>query len=139
MPDALRVVPDPNILVSAAIAGGNPQRVVDLAAAGIIHLVTCPRLLAELETVLARDRFLRWRSRDQLTRFVGDIRILAQTVPDPTEVPVVTRDPNDDYLVALVVAADADVLCSGDGDFSNIADVTVLSPAQLIARVLHDT
>jgi transposase InsO family protein len=29
-----RVVVDPNVLISAAIAGGHPQRVVELAAAG---------------------------------------------------------------------------------------------------------
>ena len=94
--------------------------------------------MAELEVVLARDRFLRWRTREQLTRFVGDLRVLVRTMPDPTEVAAVTRDPNDDYLVALAVATGADVLCSGDGDFAEVADVTVLSPAQLIARVLDD-
>lgn len=83
MPEALRVVADPNILVSAAIAGGNPQRIVDLAALGAIQLVACPHLLDELEAVLARDRFRRWRTREQLDRFVADLRTLADVYPDP--------------------------------------------------------
>jgi hypothetical protein len=82
VPEALRVVADPNILVSAAIASGNPQRIVDLAALGAIQLVACPHLLNELEAVLARDRFLRWRTREQLDRFVADLRILP-TAPRP--------------------------------------------------------
>jgi predicted nucleic acid-binding protein len=41
----LRVVVDPNVLVSAAIASGNPSRVVELASAGLITLVESPRPL----------------------------------------------------------------------------------------------
>lgn len=74
---------------------------MDLASAGALRLVACPLLLDELDRVLARERFLRWRSRDQLDRFVADLRALADIVDDPTDVPSVTRDPDDDYLVAL--------------------------------------
>ena len=65
-----RVVVDPNVLVSAAIAAGNPQLVVELAAVGAIRVLACPLLLDELERVLSRDRFLRWRTREQLDRFL---------------------------------------------------------------------
>jgi predicted nucleic acid-binding protein len=98
MAERLRVVIDPNVLVSAAIADGAPRRVVELVAAGAVRMVTCPRLHDELEGVLARDRFLRWRTRDQLDRFVVD---MAHRLPDPTDVPAVSGDPNDDYLIAL--------------------------------------
>jgi predicted nucleic acid-binding protein len=47
-----------------------------------------------------------------------------------------TPDPKDDYLVALAVCADADVLCSGDADLQGLTEVTVLTPAQLLERVL---
>ncbi len=117
----LRVVVDPNVLVSAAIAGGNPLRVVELASGGLIGLVASPRLLDELRGVLARDKFLRWRTREQLDRFVAAIEVLVEAVPDASEVPAVSRDPNDDYLVALAAGASADVLCSGDRDLSGRA------------------
>jgi uncharacterized protein len=130
-----RVVVDPNVLIPAAIAGGTPQRVVQLAV-GAIRLIACPRLARNLDDVLARDRFLRWRTREQLDRFAGDIRALAQREPDPAQIPRITRDPNDDYLVALTRAAQADVLCSGDADLADVSDVTVLTPRQLLDRIL---
>lgn len=132
-----RVVVDPNVLVSAAIAGGNPQRILDLAASGAVRLIACPLLLDELETVLARDRFLRWRAREQLDRFVADIRALAEHVPDPLDVPAETRDPGDGYLVALARNSGVDVLCSGDTDFDEVTGIVVLTPAALVNEILE--
>jgi putative PIN family toxin of toxin-antitoxin system len=127
---------DPNVLVSAAIASGNPSRVVELASAGLITLVASPRLLDELQGVLSRDKFLHWRTREELDRFVDDIVLLAEPASDPVDVPAVSRDPNDDYLVALADEADADALCSGDRDLRDIAGVVVRTPAELVAMVL---
>jgi uncharacterized protein len=135
----LRVVVDPNVLISAAIAGGNPQRVVELASFGAIRVVGCPLLFHELETVLARDRFLRWRTREQLTRFVADVRALSETASDPESVPAVTRDPNDDYLVALVRSSSADGVCSGDADLRALEGISVWTPAELVRHLLDTT
>jgi|SRR5215210_8335441 len=131
----LRVVFDPNVLVSAAIATGVPRSLVDLAAAGVIEIVSCPHLHEELEGVLARERFLRWRTRDELDHFVAGLRVLAHRVDDPVDVPSMTRDPNDDYLVALFRSSGADILCSGDGDLMTVPGLKVFSPRELLARV----
>jgi uncharacterized protein len=85
---------------------------------------------------LARDRFLRWRTREQLDRFVADISVLANRLPDPVDVPAVSRDPDDDYLVALFRAAKADVVCSGDGDLAAVDGLEVLSPRDLLTRLM---
>jgi putative PIN family toxin of toxin-antitoxin system len=132
----LRVVVDPNVLESAAIAGGNPFRVVELASGGLIGVVASPRLLDELRGVLARDKFLRWRTREELDRFVTDIEGLVEPAADPVDVSVVSRDPNDDYLVALVAETGADVLCSGDRDLRDVPGVVVRTPAELVRAVL---
>lgn len=136
MAGPLRVVIDPNVLVSAVIAGGPPRQIVDLVAAGAIEMISCPRLHEELEGVLARDRFLRWRTREQLDRFTADIRMMAHHRADPQDVPAVTRDPNDDYLVALTVDADAEALCSGDADLADVTVVTVRTPRALLNHIL---
>lgn len=131
-----RVVVDPNVLISAAIARGNPHRVVELAASGLVTIVASPHLLEELRTVLARERFLRWRTREELDRFVADIEQLVEAAQDPTDVPAVCRDPHDDYLVALFHETDADALCSGDQDLHTVDDLTVWAPAALVRIVL---
>lgn len=135
MADPLRVVIDPNVLVSAALTSGPPRRVVDLVRVGAVQMISCPQLHAELEGVLARDRFLPWRTREQLDRYAADLRTIAYQVPDPLDVPAVTRDPNDDYLVALTAAVGADVLCSGDADLTQLTGVPVLSPQALLDHV----
>lgn len=56
---------------------------------------------------------------------------------DPTEIPTVTDDPKDDYLVALYRDNNADLLVSGDSDLLDLtaADVTVVTPAELLDQV----
>ncbi|MGD9793553.1 MAG: putative toxin-antitoxin system toxin component, PIN family [Acidimicrobiia bacterium] len=130
-----RVVVDPNVLVSAAITSGTSRSVVDAASTGVLVIVVCPLLVAELTAVLARERFERWRTRDRLDRYVADIISIAEHHPDPCPIAAVTRDPGDDYLVALAAAADA-VICSGDRDLHAAAiDVAVFTPGELIERV----
>lgn len=52
------------------------------------------------------------------------------------EIPESTRDPKDDYLVALYREADADALITGDADFAGLADeLVVMTPAELLARL----
>lgn len=56
---------------------------------------------------------------------------------DPDEVPPVTADAKDDYLVALDRGGDADLLVSGDSDLVELdeADVQVLTPRGLLDRL----
>jgi len=49
----------------------------------------------------------------------------------------VSRDPNDDYLVALARRSGAEALISGDDDLLSLTDLDppVLSPAQAVAQL----
>ena len=44
------------------------------------------------------------------------IRVVADLAPDEVAPPAFTRDPDDDYLIALARAHNADVIVSGDKD-----------------------
>jgi predicted nucleic acid-binding protein len=50
------------------------------------------------------------------------------------------RDPDDDYLVDLMRASDAEVLVSLDRDLldAQLADVTVLDPAKFLTRLADE-
>lgn len=128
----MRVVFDPNVLVSAAIApGGVTGRLVRAALAGRFTVVACPHLLGELQGVLGRPKFRRHLTLSQAEEFVVAIEGVAEASPDP-EVEPVTRDPYDDYLVALATAAGVDHLVSGDSDLLELVDppVSILSPRE---------
>lgn len=132
-----RVVLDPNVLVSAAIApDGIPGQVVRAAFGCRITVVVCPLLLAELRTVLRRPAFRRYLTAEEAEEFVRALTGIADEEPDPPVVPV-TRDPGDDYLVALAVRTGADRLVSGDADVLDLADppCAISSPRSFLSRL----
>ena len=133
----MRVVADPNILISAALSpNGVPAQLIDAARAGTVGLIVCPELIRELSSVLARPKFRRWLSDEQAERYVADIAALAEPQPDPPPpYPIATRDPNDDYLVALALASNADALVSGDQDLTSLPYPTVLTPRVLLDQL----
>jgi putative PIN family toxin of toxin-antitoxin system len=119
----LLVILDTGIYVSAAISpAGVARRVVQAGIAGRFDYVVCPMLLAELDDVLARPKIARLLPSGAAGRFVADIRGRARLEPDPVQPRQVTRDPRDDYLVALASAVDADWLVTGDADLLDLGE-----------------
>jgi putative PIN family toxin of toxin-antitoxin system len=136
---ALRAVPDANLLISAVInPRGTPGRVVVAAALGGCTLVASPHLLAEVEEVLGREALRRWVTPDEARRFLTELDSLVELVPDaPRPWAAVSRDPDDDYLVALARATGADALVSGDQDLTSLVGLVppVMTPAAFLAML----
>lgn len=133
----MRVVLDTNVLVSAIIARGVSRRLLDLWREGrTFDLVVCPMLLDELSDVLHRERFRDVIAPDEADALVTFLRNEADLVADPIEIPAVTSDPDDDYLVALATREHAEVLVSGDQDLRELTNpgFVVLSPAEALTR-----
>jgi putative PIN family toxin of toxin-antitoxin system len=134
----LRVVADPGVLVSAVLsATGPPALIVDRWRAGDLDLVVSPKLLLELEEVLLRPRFRAQVGEDDARAYVDALAAEALVVADPEDVERVTRDPDDDYLVAPAIAARADVIVSGDADLTQLVEppVPVLTPRELLDQL----
>lgn len=58
-------------------------------------------------------------------RFLGEAVAVARDVPDSAEIPVVSRDPDDDYLIALAVEHRAERIVTGDADLLDVVDPPV--------------
>jgi uncharacterized protein len=130
-----RIVFDPNVLVSAAISpAGAPAVILNLIDAGAITAIVSPRLLAELGGVLRREKFRAWLDLDEVTAYLDELERLAEAVEDPSEVPTVSPDPDDDYLIALARTTNAEAVVSGDTDLTglSLADMPTLTPRQLL-------
>ena len=129
----LRAVVDTNVLVAAAISPrGLCGRLLNAAIDDRWQLVASPQLLAELSTVLAREKFRRWLTIDQASRFVDDVRALSDVLADPpAPAQQVSADPKDEFLLALAKVADVAALVSGDAHLTDLVDPDppVLSPA----------
>ena len=134
----LRVVLDPGVLLSAVISqAGPPAELLDRWRDGEFDLLASPKLLDELEDVLLRPKFRDLVRDDEARVYVEALAGGAVLVRDPDEVPAVTADPDDDYLIALAFAAAADALVSGDQHLTDLGDppVPVLTPRELLDRL----
>ena len=128
----MRVVIDPNVLISAVLSpSAVAAHVVEAVRTGQLRLVSCPILLEELAGVLARPKFRRWVTEEEIERYCADLAALAEPCSNPrSPYPAATRDPDDDYLVALALEAGVDALISGDTDFADVSAPHVLTPRQ---------
>ena len=117
----MRVVLDVNVLVSALLSrAGAPGRLIALWLEGAFELVVSEELLAELGRALAYPKLREHISREDAAEFIALLRATASMLADAERPVHVTRDPGDDYLVALAKAS-ASVLVSGDRDLLVLA------------------
>ena len=131
-------VADTNTVVSGLLWHGPPRSVLDAARAGAIELFTSAVLLAELEDVLSREKFARRLERAGVTPrdLVLGYAALAPVIEPATIAPVVLADPDDDAVFACAVAAQAEVIVSGDKhllDVKSYQGIQVLTAAELLA------
>ncbi|MBK1632341.1 putative toxin-antitoxin system toxin component, PIN family [Thiohalocapsa halophila] len=110
----MRVILDTNVLLSALLVRGSaPDQLYRFWLAGRFDLATCSRQLEELREVSRRPFFRARIKPSEAGRLVNQLRRLAVYV-DPLPDVSASPDPNDDFLLALAQAADADLLVSGD-------------------------
>ncbi len=138
----MRVVLDTNTLVSAMLSpNGPPRRLVNAARDQVFELCSSPILMAELLDVLSHEKFAqRFKVADVTPlNIVKDIRRMAYMVA-PTNVPrVITRDADDDHVLACAVASHSDLIVSGDKDLHTLGGryhgILIVRPAEAIALV----
>jgi uncharacterized protein len=103
----VRVVLDPNVLISALISPAGPA--------------------AEIVRAWTEERF----------DLIVSPALIAAEIADPPRLAGVAPDPDDDYLVALARAASAHCLVSGDRHLTELVDPSppVLTPRDFLSRL----
>ena len=133
-----RVVIDPNVFVSATITPtGALGPILTLIDDGVIVPVVTQHLVDEVVDVLGRPKLTKYVKPGAGAAFEDQMRRLGEWHADIAEPPAVTRDPKDDYLVALALGASAEAITSGDDDLHAAANlgVAVLTPRELLTRL----
>jgi putative PIN family toxin of toxin-antitoxin system len=137
----MRAVLDTNILVSGLLWHGPPHVLFEHVRNGTFTLISSPPLLAEFSDVIRRPKLRAILSAAGITQdhLLEELRRLAELF-DPLPLPTpICRDPDDDAVLALAVAARADCIVSGDADLLAIgsyADIPIIDAAKAIAG--HD-
>jgi len=138
----VRVVLDTNTLVSGVISpGGPPRRLLAGARTQAFELCSSATLLAELLDVLSREKFATRLGQAGLTPqgIVGELRRLA-TMAAPQVVPrVIEHDADDDHMLACALAANAELIVSGDKHLLGLGGqyegIRIVAPAEAIALI----
>lgn len=124
MTERLRVVLDTNVFVSAFLSRSptSPTReLIQRWLAGEFTLLISDTLLDELAEKLVE----RGIEQERVITFLATLISLAEYVDVPAEAvyPVITADPDDDYVLACAVVAGADYLVSYDPHFKPLGEL----------------
>ena len=136
----MRLVLDTNAAVSALLWRGNPGKLIDAAHSGSVTLYASAPLLAELRGVLEREKFAKHlQVRGVSATQVSEGYAALTTVVVPSIIPpAIIDDPDDDAVLACAVAADADLVVSGDPHLLNLEHyegVPIVTPAEAVKRL----
>jgi len=131
-----RVVIDTNVVVSS-LFGGRPGDVMRLWRDGAFLLCLTDEIVAEYLEVLARfEAFTATEARDLLELLAEPERTLFVEVKEPIQ--EIAADPADNMFLECAVAADAQVIVSGDKhllDLGAFRGVAIASPVEFVEAV----
>ena len=139
----MRVVLDTNTVVSALLWGRVPEKLLVAATEGRIELFTSEALLSELAGVLPRAKFAQRILKAQRTsrQLIEQYRGLVSVIEPADIAPTVAGDRDDDRVLACALAANADLIVSGDDDLLNLKHfhgIAIISAADASRRIESD-
>ena len=128
----LRFVFDTNVFISTVLVpNGQAQQAFIKADQNGYYLLSAATL-EELRDVLYREKFDKYITDAERTRFLSQLLEKSTVIPI-TESITVCRDPDDDKFLELAVSGNADYLVSGDNDLLALHPfraIPILRPAE---------
>lgn len=120
---------DTNVLLAAIITEGICLKIVRRARAGEFSLVSCPFIIKEIRTILARKFRL---SHNEIAGAMEPINeAVVQVVKHNLKITGICRDPDDNNIIACALAAKAAYLVTGDSDLLELKSykgVMIITP-----------
>lgn len=132
-----RLVLDTNVVVSAFLWQGTPGRLIEMAAEKEVQLFTSRALLDELAATLAKKKLAKYVAATGLTaeQMLANYRRIAKVVTAKQLEQQVSRDADDDAVLACALAARAEFIVSGDEDLlvlKSFSGIPIMTAAQAI-------
>ena len=124
----MRLVFDTSTVISALLWHGAPRHLFHYVHSSAVQIYTSLPLLIELDEVLRRDKFRARLHEAQVT--VADLLLgygALATIVEPLAIsPVILADPDDDHVLACALAAQADVVVSGDRHLLQLGEYSAI-------------
>ena len=130
------IVLDTNVLISAILFGGDPQKILEMVIAGSVECALSLVILDELRDVLQRPKF--GFSSKQALAIVEELCGLCEIVRPSVKISVVKADPDDDRVIECALEAKATLIVSGDAhllDLDRFKGIRIVSPSGFLALV----
>lgn len=136
----MRCVLDTNVLVSAFLWRGIPGKLIELAGEHEIQIYTSRLLIDELFDVLSRKKLAKKVQATGLTaaEMVKQYRRLAYRVTARQFTKQISRDADDDTVLACALAAKAELIVSGDRDLLTLEafrGIPIVTPAEAVRNL----
>jgi putative PIN family toxin of toxin-antitoxin system len=137
----VRIVLDTNVVLSALLWRGTPYRLLEAARQREqVQLFTSTVLLEELAEILvrlapAKRLAIIGRTARQVLADYVDVADLVTPLAVPS---VIAADPDDDHVIAAAVAAEADLIVSGDRHLLALGthqSIRIVTPAEALATI----
>ena len=136
----MKLVLDTNTVVSGFFWRKAPRLSMDAATEGHIELATSTVLIDELAEVIARAKFSRKLAEQNVTARVllNRYATLAKRVTPASIRRTVLDDADDDHVLACALAAQADLIVSGDAHLLNLKrfhSMRIVAAAEALAII----
>ena len=133
----MRAVVDVNVMISGVLSAKGPSaEILRASRDGLFELVVSELLLAELKRTLSYPKLRKRIPGEKAAAFASWVRDHGTLAEDPASPPpIASRDPDDDYLLALAIRRRA-YLVTGDQDLLVLSDdLPILTPAQFVTKL----
>lgn len=141
--NAVRVVLDTSVWVSALLWTGLPHQLLKLIENGEIKAVISPVLVKELREVLGRDKFasILVARESSVPELMKEVLKQVELYEPVSVTGIVERDPDDDNVIACAIAGKVQWIISGDDDLLAIEkykDILIGSPKRFLEVEFSD-
>jgi putative PIN family toxin of toxin-antitoxin system len=128
-----RAVLDTNVLISAILFGGKPQRALEVAIKGEYSLYISETLIEELRNVLLRPKF--GFGAQTVEIIIAELIGVAELVDPSNRINVISEDTDDDRILECAVESRAHFIVTGDSHLLALVEylkIKIIEPDQFL-------
>lgn len=118
----VKIILDTNWYISATINRRSRRILFEILTNPNLQIIYSKEILQEYLEVMRRPKFRKFVSKNQIQRFINLILPQLSEVSITTTVQI-SRDKDDDYLLAMAIENDADYLVTGDLDLLVLQEI----------------